>query len=157
MRKYLSCNKGQLDCHILFLRYKLEKRLRSLSHWPLWWASWQYQHQRTLPPSVKASAISQRNKYWHDTKQWHYWMHTKSNQEQECPEGHYCATVFTWILSSKNFLLSISLQYPFSSWNMFQTVLPAFSALMGISSDCWNPLLTELWVLSCSQDDIRWF
>ena len=28
-------------------------------------------------------------------------------------------------------------------------------------SDCWNPLQTELnylwWVLSCSQDDIRWF
>ena len=41
---------------------------------------------------------------------------------------------------------------------LFSDVLDCFPTMF---SDCWNPLQAELnylwWVLSCSQDDIRWF
>ena len=45
---------------------------------------------------------------------------------------------------------------------LFSDVFRLFSNCFStMFSDCWNPLQAELnylwWVLSCSQDDIRWF
>ena len=70
-------------------------------------------------------------------------------QFKPCHIPHICPYWYTTALLSTSRDLGIGLV-----WDNLSTGPTSWS-------DCWNPLQTELnylwWVLSCSQDDIRWF
>ena len=83
--------------------------------------------------------------------------------------------ISVWQLKSSSKWTKSSMRGPqlFSGWyqmilgvfrcsQLFSDVFRLFSnCFPTMFSDCWNPLQAELnylwWVLSCSQDDIRWF
>ena len=83
--------------------------------------------------------------------------------------------ISVWQLKSSSNWTKSSMMGPqlFSGWyqmilgvfrcsQLFSDVFRLFSnCFPTMFSDCWNPLQAELnylwWVLSCSQDDIRWF
>ena len=83
--------------------------------------------------------------------------------------------ISVWLLKSSSKWTKSSMRGPqlFSGWyqmilgvfrcsQLFSDVFRLFSnCFPTMFSDCWNPLQAELnylwWVLSCSQDDIRWF
>ena len=87
------------------------------------------------------------------------------------PDRHFSVL----LLKSSSNWTKLSLRGPqlFSRWyqmilgvfrctQLFSDVFRLFSnCFPTMFSDCWNPLQAELnylwWVLSCSQDDIRWF
>ena len=87
------------------------------------------------------------------------------------PHRHFSV----WVLKSSSKWTKLSMRGPqlFSGWyqmilgvfwcsQLFSDVFRLFSnCFPTMFSDCWNPLqskLNYLWgVISCSQDDIRWF